>query len=98
MKSVCLIAVVLGIGVFVVSRWHVGLGAAAMWTVTGAEIALFIPLAARDVGRRRRLGQSWSQALAQGKNTATGSVWYDGAILLGVIVLTMGIVWLVLSI
>ena len=97
MKSVYLIAAVLGVGVFVISRWHVGLGATAMWAVIVIEIALFIPLAVRDVGRRRRLGQSWSQALAQGKNTATGSVWYDGAILLGVIVLTMSIVWLVLS-
>src|SRR5688572_30478238 len=97
MKIVYLIAVLLGVGVFVISRSQTGLGATAMWTVIAIEIALFIPLAVRDVSRRRRLGQSWSQALAQGKNTATGSVWYDGAILLGVIVLTMSVVWLVLS-
>lgn len=97
MKSFYLVAAVLGLGVFALSRWHVGLGAAAMWTVIGIEVALFIPLAVRDVNRRRRDGQSWSQALAQGKNTATGSVWYDGAILVGIIALTMSVVWLLLS-
>ena len=80
-----------------INRVHAGLGATAMWVVIGIEIALLIPVAVRDVSLRRRLGQSWSQALALGKNTATGSVWYDGAILLGVIVLTLGVVWLVLS-
>ena len=97
MKSVYLIAAFLGVVVFVISRWHAGLDVTTMWVVIGIEIALFIPLAVRDVSQRRRLGQSWSRALAQGKNTATGSVWYDGAILLGVIVLTMSVVWLVLS-
>ena len=97
MKIVYLIAAVLGIGVFVINRENVGLGTTAMWAVIGIEISIFIPLAVRDVSRRRRLGQSWNQALAQGKNTATGSVWYDGAILLGVIVLTMSSVWLVYS-
>jgi hypothetical protein len=33
-----------------------------------------------DVARRRRAGQSWNEALAQGSKLLTGNVWLDGAL------------------
>ena len=98
MKKVVLIAVVLGLITLVLSRQNADLGTDFMWAAMGVQVALLIPLAIRDVRIRRRMGQNWSEALAQGKNTATGSVWYDGAILLGVILATFGLVALILSI
>ena len=33
-----------------------------------------------DVVRRRRAGQNWNEALAQGSRLLTGNVWLDGAL------------------
>jgi len=33
-----------------------------------------------DVVRRRRAGQDWNEALAQGSKLLTGNVWLDGAL------------------
>jgi hypothetical protein len=40
---------------------------------------------AYDIVRRRREGQSWNEALAQGSKLLTGNVWLDGALFIVVL-------------
>ena len=61
----------------------------------GGAIALATPSILsrfRDVRERKRSGQSWNEAIAQGTKLMTGSVWLDGALLLAVALATYAIV------
>jgi len=44
------------------------------------------------VAQRRKLGQSWNNALAEGAKLRTGSVWLDGALFAAVLVIVIVVV------
>lgn len=60
----------------------------------GGAIALAVPSVLsrfRNVRERKKSGQSWNEALAEGTKLMTGSVWLDGALLLAAALATYAI-------
>lgn len=56
-----------------------------------------ISLRAFNVLKRRKRGESWNEAIAEGTKLATGNVWLDGAVILAVGLITFAAIWLGLT-
>jgi hypothetical protein len=66
----------------------VGVWKLAVWAVLFLVGAFF---QARGVISRRRAGQSWNEALANGQKLMTGNVWLDGLVLAAIFALAIAI-------
>jgi hypothetical protein len=52
---------------------------------------------ALSIRKRRKQGQSWNEAIAEGTRLMTGNVWLDGTMVVGVAAATYAVVALILA-